>query len=118
MLREVKNENTMTRNENTSPYKILLRSGKSNQYILKDNGYRDGENGLEDPFSNINISDKKQYRFSLQIGASSGKRTCRISSSNIKNKILNQKNEKITDLVSPRAFIQETETNCFTTKQN
>lgn len=95
----------MAKNENGTPYKILLRSGKSNQCILKENMPKDGENVMEDPFSSISISDKKQYRFSLQIGASSGKRINRVSSSNIKNKILNQ--NRLVEALSPRGFGQE-----------
>jgi hypothetical protein len=61
---------------------------------------------IDEAFSSIQVCSLKENRFSLQIGPSSGKRTCRISSSNIKNKILNQNNDKMKGILSPRPFIQ------------
>lgn len=61
---------------------------------------------VEQAFAGINISEKKPCRFSLQIGPSAGK-TSRGSSSNIKNKIMNQRQDKIRSALSPRPFGQE-----------
>lgn len=85
-----------------TPYKILLKSGKNNHSISnnnlnvnKENMLKDVENQIDEAFSGIHISDKKEYRFSLQIGVGgAGAIGGRQISSGIKNKIVNQKSEQ------------------------
>jgi|LakMenEpi03Aug12_release.lakeMendotaPanAssembly.Ray.scaffolds.fasta_scaffold1444548_1 hypothetical protein len=47
---------------------------------------------MEEASTPVSVTNLTKNKFSLQIGPSSGKKTCRISSSNIKNKIIKQNN--------------------------